>query len=121
VHCTPGCRVARALEGDDVASILMIDARWCAILGRPPRGALGPRCAPQCFARQNGHMKTLDDMRQRRLLSGEQHARIVAWVAASDGPEAIMAMPADLWRALSLASVLMNIDADLTQPAQLGP
>jgi len=64
-------------------------------------------------------MKTLDDMRHRRLLSAEQHARITAWVANSDGPEAIMAMPADLWRALSLASLLMNIDADLTQPPHL--
>jgi len=65
-------------------------------------------------------MKTLDDMRQRRLLSAEQHAKISAWVAGCDGPEAIMAMPPDLWRALSLASVLMNIDADLTQPPHLG-
>lgn len=65
-------------------------------------------------------MKTLDDMRQRKLLSTEQHARIAAWVADCDGPEAIMAMPAELWRALSLASVLMNVDADLTQPPHLG-
>ena len=65
-------------------------------------------------------MKTLDDMRQRRLLSAEQHARIAAWVASSDGPEAIMAMPADLWRALSLASLLMNVDADLVQPPHFG-
>jgi DNA-binding GntR family transcriptional regulator len=65
-------------------------------------------------------MKTLDDMRGRRLLSAEQHERISAWVANSDGPEAIMSMPADLWRALSLASLLMNIDADLMQPPHLG-
>lgn len=65
-------------------------------------------------------MKTLDDMRGRRLLSAEQHERISAWVAHSDGPEAIMSMPADLWRALSLASLLMNIDADLMQPPHLG-
>jgi len=75
---------------------------------------------PLCVTRQNARMKTLDDMRQRRLLSAEQHANITAWVAGCDGPEAIMAMPSDLWRALSLASVLMNIDADLTQPPHLG-
>lgn len=65
-------------------------------------------------------MNTLDEMRHRRLLNPEQHARIAAWVAGCDGPEDIMAMPADLWRALSLASVLMNVDADLTQPPHFG-
>jgi len=75
---------------------------------------------PSRATRQNAQMKTLDDMRQRRLLSAEQHANITAWVAGCDGPEAIMAMPSDLWRALSLASVLMNIDAELTQPPHLG-
>ncbi len=64
-------------------------------------------------------MQTLDEMRRRHLLSHEQHASIRAWVAQGRTPEAIMAMPADLWRALSLASVLMNVDADLTQPFAL--
>ena len=31
-------------------------------------------------------------------------------------PEAIMQMPAGLWRSLELASVLMGADADLTLP-----
>ena len=57
---------------------------------------------PSRATRQNAQMKTLDDMRQRRLLSAEQHANITAWVAGCDGPEAIMAMPSDLWRALSM-------------------
>ena len=65
-------------------------------------------------------MQTLDDMRQRHLLTSDQHARIHAWVTRVRTPEAILAMPADLWRALSLASVLMNIDADLVQPPALG-
>lgn len=65
-------------------------------------------------------METLDDMRRRHLLSPEQHAEIGAWVASARTPEAIMAMPPHLWRALSLASVLMNIDADLTQVPPLG-
>ena len=64
-------------------------------------------------------MHTLDDMRSRHLLTTEQHAEIGAWVARGKSPEAILAMPPHLWRALSLASVLMNIDADLTQPPAL--
>jgi hypothetical protein len=64
-------------------------------------------------------MQTLDEMRSRHLISAEQHAEIGAWIAAGKTPEAIMQMPAHLWRALSLASVLMNVDADLTQPPLL--
>ena len=66
-------------------------------------------------------METLDDMRSRHLLTPEQHAEIGAWVARGKTPEAIMAMPPHLWRALALASVLMNIDAELIQPPMLGP
>ncbi len=65
-------------------------------------------------------METLDDMRRRQLLTHEQHAQIGAWVAGGKTPEAIMAMPPHLWRALALASVLMNVDADLIQPPWLG-
>lgn len=61
-------------------------------------------------------MDTLDDMHRRRLLSADQHRQIGDWVARAKTPEAIMAMPAPLWRALALASVLMNLDADLLQP-----
>ncbi|HSW04382.1 hypothetical protein [Aquabacterium sp.] len=66
-------------------------------------------------------MQTLDDMQHRHLLTPEQHAEIGAWVARGKTPEAIMAMPPHLWRALALASVLMNVDAELTQPPMLGP
>ena len=62
-------------------------------------------------------MQTLDEMRSLHLLTLDQHARIGAWIAAGKTPEAILRMPAELWRALELASVLMNLDADLTQPA----
>ena len=65
-------------------------------------------------------METLDDMRRRHLLTIEQHAEIGAWVASAKSPEAIMAMPPHLWRALSLASLLMNVDAELTQAPMLG-
>ncbi len=64
-------------------------------------------------------MKTLDEMRRRRLLTDVQHSEIRAWVAQVRTPEAIMRMPAHLWRALTLASVLMNIDADLVQEPAL--
>nr|WP_207185104.1 hypothetical protein [Rubrivivax gelatinosus] len=53
------------------------------------------------------------------LLTPAQHTEIAAWVAHARTPEAIMAMPAPLWRTLELASVLMNVDADLLQPPLL--
>ena len=65
-------------------------------------------------------METLNEMRRRHLLTADQHAEIGAWVAQAKSPEAILAMPVPLWRALSLASVLMNVDADLTQPPSFG-
>ena len=58
-------------------------------------------------------METLDEMRRLHLLTPEQHAQIGAWIAAGKSPEAIMDMPPHLWRAFALASVLMNVDADL--------
>lgn len=64
-------------------------------------------------------METLDDMRRLHLLTPQQHADIGAWVASRRTPEAIMAMPPHLWRALALASVLMNVDADLTREPAL--
>ena len=64
-------------------------------------------------------MQTLDEMLSRHLLNPEQHAEIAAWIAGARTPEGIMAMPSSLWRALELASVLMNVDADLTQPPLL--
>lgn len=64
-------------------------------------------------------MNTLDEMLSRRLLTRQQHADIGRWVRNARTPEAILAMPEPLWRTLSLASVLMNVDADLTQPPAL--
>ncbi len=61
-------------------------------------------------------MKTLDEMLSLRLISREQHAEIGSWIAEARTPQAIMRMPAPLWRALELASVLMDVDADLRQP-----
>ncbi len=58
-------------------------------------------------------VQTLDEMRDRCLLTHEQHAEIGAWVSQARTPEAIMAMPEGLWRTLELASVLMDVDADL--------
>jgi hypothetical protein len=64
-------------------------------------------------------VQTLDEMLTRRLLSPAQHCQLAAWIARSKTPEAILQMPARLWRTLELASVLMDVDADLTQPALL--
>ena len=50
-------------------------------------------------------MQTLDEMRDRCLLTHEQHAEIGAWVSQARTPEAILAMPEGLWRTLELASV----------------
>ena len=58
-------------------------------------------------------MQTLDEMRDRCLLTPQQHADIGAWVSQARTPEGILAMPEDLWRSLELASVLMDVDADL--------
>ena len=56
-------------------------------------------------------MRLIDEMLALNLLSADQHAQIGAWVTGARTPERIMAMPPDLWRALELASVLMDFDA----------
>ena len=61
-------------------------------------------------------MKTIDEMLVQRLLTPVQHREIRAWISAARTPEAIMQMPAGLWRSLELASVLMGLNADLTLP-----
>lgn len=65
-------------------------------------------------------VQTLDDMSTRSLVTPAQHCQMAAWIARSKTPEAILQMPARLWRTLALASVLMDVDADLTQPPLLG-
>lgn len=64
-------------------------------------------------------MQTLDEMLSRKLLSPSQHAQIGAWIRRARTPDAIRQMPLPLWRSLELASVLMDVDADLTQPPLL--
>lgn len=64
----------------------------------------------------SAYLSTLDEMLEKGLLTREQHADIGAWVAQARTPERILQMPAPLWRTLELASVLMNVDADLQQP-----
>lgn len=54
------------------------------------------------------------------LLSTQQHREIASWIRSAKTPEAIMAMPRHLWRAIESASVAMNIDADLSRPPWLG-
>jgi len=60
-------------------------------------------------------VQTLDEMLSLSLLTPEQHFEIGAYISRARTPELIMQMPARLWRALALASLLMNVDADLTQ------
>ena len=65
-------------------------------------------------------MQTLDEMLSRHFLSVEQHEQISAWIAAARTPQAILEMPAELWRTLELASMLLGFDADMMRPAPLG-
>lgn len=65
-------------------------------------------------------MKIIDEMLSLDLLSTPQHREISAWLRTARTPEAILAMPPHLWRAIEAASVAMNIDADLTRPPWLG-
>ena len=65
-------------------------------------------------------MQTLDDMLERHLLTPEQHRQIGAWIAAARTPQAILDMPAELWRTLELASVLLGFDADMMAAPPLG-
>ncbi|MFT3858930.1 MAG: hypothetical protein QM742_15995 [Aquabacterium sp.] len=55
-------------------------------------------------------MQLLDEMLDLNLLTPEQHLEIGAWVSRSKTPEKIMQMPAHLWRALEMASLLMDFD-----------
>jgi len=60
-------------------------------------------------------VQTLDVMLSLNLLTPRQHAEIRAWTARARTPEKIMEMPPHLWRALELASVLMDFDGELEQ------
>jgi hypothetical protein len=62
----------------------------------------------------------IDEMLSLDLLSSQQHREIASWIRSAKTPEAIMAMPPHLWRAIESASVAMNIDADLSRPPWLG-
>jgi hypothetical protein len=61
-------------------------------------------------------VRTIDEMLVRHLLTPAQHHEIRAWISTARTPDAILRMPAGLWLSLELASVLMGVDADLTQP-----
>ena len=63
-------------------------------------------------------MQTLDEMLSLNLLTPDQHFEIGAYIAWARTPELTMQMPEPLWRALALASMLMNVDADLTRPVE---
>ena len=83
-------------------------------------GGPGQRTGLARQAVHTGGVKIIDEMLSLDLLSTEQHRDISLWVRNARTPEAILAMPPHLWRALEAASVAMNIDADLTRPPWLG-
>jgi hypothetical protein len=58
-------------------------------------------------------MQTLDEMLTLKLLTPDQHSEIHAWARHAKSPEKIMQMPPHLWRALELASVLMDFEGGL--------
>jgi hypothetical protein len=64
-------------------------------------------------------VQTLDEMLSRKLLTPRQHHEIGAWIRQARTVDAILAMPPPLWRSFALASVLMDVDADLTRPPLL--
>jgi hypothetical protein len=95
------------------ARIVRVIHNRCRLPRLPSTGGLAVE------RKQRTAMKTLDEMLSLNLLSAVQHAEIAAWIAQARTPERIMQMPAPLWRSLELASVLLNVDADLLQPPLL--
>jgi hypothetical protein len=61
-------------------------------------------------------MQTLDEMLALQLLTADEHAAIGAHARAVRTPEAILQMPEHLWKALAMATVLLDMDSDPTQP-----
>jgi hypothetical protein len=61
-------------------------------------------------------MPTLDQMLSLQLLTPDQHAQICAWNRHARTPERILQMPGHLWRALELASVLMDFEGQDGDP-----
>ena len=57
-------------------------------------------------------MQLLDEMLALNLLTPEQHHEIGAWVNRSKTPDKIMQMPPHLWRALEMASLLMDFEGE---------
>ena len=64
-------------------------------------------------------MQTLNEMLTRGLLTSTQCQEISTWISQAKTPDGIMRMPPHLRKAFELAAVLMNVDADLTQPPLL--
>jgi len=57
-------------------------------------------------------MMLLDEMLALNLLTPDQHTEIRSWVRGARTPERIMGMPPHLWRALEMASLLMDVDVE---------
>lgn len=61
-------------------------------------------------------MQLLDEMLALNLLTPDQYIEIGTWVRRSKTPDKIMQMPAHLWAALEMASVLMEFEGEFTLP-----
>jgi hypothetical protein len=57
-------------------------------------------------------MHMLDEMLSLNLLTPDQHVEIGAWVRSAKTPDKIMQMPAHLWRALEMASLLIEFEGE---------
>jgi hypothetical protein len=76
----------------------------------------GAPAARQAIRTEEFAMQLLDEMLALNLLTPEQHHEIAVWVGGSKTPDKIMQMPPHLWRALELASVLMDFDVPVSGP-----
>ena len=96
------------------------DATWGDLRRLAAEGGwVAPTHRRRSHAPHTAPVNTIDEMLHLDLLSPAQHAEITTWLQTAKTPEAILAMPPELWRALESASVAMNIDADLMRPPLL--